>query len=634
MIEPPARILPEIGIDVPADVHQNLSTRVDDLRTRITSLRETTSDHTHDLLTDVEIFALAVDAALKQRLFYAETDFEIASFLLLEGARRADQLGDGCSPWTDESLTVRGYRSKVDGSVQPYGLVIPETYDLTEDRTHRLDIWHHGRSLKNLEFRFLHDRLTNAGRFTPEDAFVLHTFGRYSNAMKYAGETDTFEALDHVKARYPIDEDRISVRGFSMGGAATWHQATHQPDIWVAATPGAGFAESAIYQNVFSTEPHPSQWEQILWRLYDATEYAGNLHHCPALAYSGEEDHQKQAADIMIEAAEKEGIEIPHIVGARTGHNYDDASKEKIETWLSDVVAAGRERTPKRVRFTTFTLRYNRMAWVRIQGLGAHWERAVVDAEISDGTIRAETRNITALTFDTTDIDIRVLQLDGQEVNLPGRRTRVHLERTDGRWHCVDAVDTSLRKRHGVQGPIDDVWFDSFTMVTPSQQPLLCQGINDWIDAEFEDATYQWRMQYRGCPRVTLDDKVTEDDLRDRSLVLWGDPRSNTILARISEHLPIRWDADDIIVGQERYDAGSHVPVFIWPNPLNPSRYVVLNTGMTFSRFGAHSNALQTPKLPDWAVLDVSVPRSERHPAGVVDAGFFDERWRLRDRQR
>jgi len=73
-----------------------------------------------------------------------------------------------------------------------------------------------------------------------------------------------------------------------------------------------------------------------------------------------------------------------------------------------------------------------------------------------------------------------------------------------------------------------------------------------------------------------------------------------------------------------RFGANRHVPILIHPNPLNLRRYVVLNTGFTFSEFGDASNALQTPKLPDYAIIDINVPRSSRLAKGVVDAGFFE----------
>ena len=78
------------------------------------------------------------------------------------------------------------------------------------------------------------------------------------------------------------------------------------------------------------------------------------------------------------------------------------------------------------------------------------------------------------------------------------------------------------------------------------------------------------------------------------------------------------------------YDAAKHVPIYIFPNPLNPRRYVVLNSGFTFSRaIGSGTNSQQTPKLPDWAIVDTSAPPDERFPGKIVDAGFFDEQWKF-----
>jgi hypothetical protein len=53
----------------------------------------------------------------------------------------------------------------------------------------------------------------------------------------------------------------------------------------------------------------------------------------------------------------------------------------------------------------------------------------------------------------------------------------------------------------------------------------------------------------------------------------------------------------------------------------------VLNSGFTFREGATISNSLQTPKLPDWAIVDLRVPADDRRPGGIVNAGFFDERW-------
>ena len=69
---------------------------------------------------------------------------------------------------------------------------------------------------------------------------------------------------------------------------------------WAAAAPGAGFSETAEFLKVYQKEPiKPTWYEEKLWHWYDCTDYALNLFNCPTVAYSGEIDTQKQAADKM-----------------------------------------------------------------------------------------------------------------------------------------------------------------------------------------------------------------------------------------------------------------------------------------------------------------------------------------------
>src|SRR5262249_30718490 len=134
---------------------------------------------------------------------------------------------------------------------------------------------------------------------------------------------------------------------------------------------------------------------------------------------------------------------------------------------------------------------------------------------------------------------------------------------------------------------------------------------------------------FRGEPRVKDDSEITDADIAAHNLALWGDPGSNRILARIAARLPIRWTSDAVTVGERRFPAATHAPILIYPNPLNPRRYVVLNSGFTFREYDYLNNARQVPKLPDWAIVDTTTPPNSRYPGKIVDASFFDERWQL-----
>ncbi len=98
--------------------------------------------------------------------------------------------------------------------------------------------------------------------------------------------------------------------------------------------------------------------------------------------------------------------------------------------------------------------------------------------------------------------------------------------------------------------------------------------------------------------------------------------------------MPIRWDREQVQLGKETFSAENHVPLLIYPNPLNPKHYVVLNSGFTFREYDYLNNARQTPKLPDFAVIDVNTPPSSRLPGKVVAAGFFDEEWKLSEKEK
>ena len=110
--------------------------------------------------------------------------------------------------------------------------------------------------------------------------------------------------------------------------------------------------------------------------------------------------------------------------------------------------------------------------------------------------------------------------------------------------------------------------------------------------------------------------------------MLWGDPSSNRLLSRLLKRLPLKWNREKLIFKDQTYDAAHHAPVLIFPNPLNPKRYVVLNSGIDFRNDAYGSNALQTPTLPDWAIVDLDTPPGPRWPGDIVAAGFFDEEWR------
>ncbi len=643
---PPAtKQTPPPGIEVPEPVRAELTAGVASIGKEIESLRAAlqTKPELLALLPDVQVFHNAVRYALDYHEFFDAKQFSIAKNLLALGTARAMELREERPRWTTATgPVVRGYISKIDGSVQPYGVNVPATWKPGDKTPRPLSFWLHGRNDTLSELAFVNSELKAKPDFTPGGGFVVQLYGRFCNASKFAGEADLFEAWENVRSHYAIDPNRVSVLGFSMGGASVWHLATHHAGLWAAASPGAGFAETATYAKVFAEgkEP-PPWWEQVLWRCYDATAYAGNLTNTSMIAYSGELDPQKQSTEIMEKAMAGEGLKLERFIGPNTAHKYEPETKKQLAARIDALVAKGREAIPAMVRFTTYTLRYHKMEWIEIDALEKHWERAEVNAELVDeGTFRVTTKNVAAFTIalpvapaplDKTHPP-RVV-IDGQEIVGPPVKDfwTASFRKSGDKWSLVGPggimEKVGRRKTPGLQGPIDDAFVDSFIFVRPTGKPLN-DKVGAWTQAEMEHAIGFWRKVFRGDVRVKDDTALTAEDVAASNLILWGDPSSNTALAKLLARLPLQWTRDKLTFAGQTYDAKEHAPVLIYPNPANPSRYIVLNSGPTFREEALLNNAQQVAKLPDWAIINLNTPPDARNPGEVVTAGFFDEQWK------
>jgi pimeloyl-ACP methyl ester carboxylesterase len=389
-----------------------------------------------DRVADIEVYLDAVRRPLKydERLYAPKDSTPVATALqtLAKGAERAEQLARGETPWMNVS-GVRGFYSRIDGSAQPYILTLPDNYDPAAARKYRLDLFLHGRDDTVLEQQFMAKSMTGYASKplgAGADRLMLQPYSRYTNASRFAGETDGLESIESVAKAYPIDRDRIVMAGFSMGGAAAWSFIVHYADRWVAGAPGAGFSETEVFLRAELAKQPQNAVQRTLWHMYDSTDYAVNTFNVPVVAYSGGIDAQKQAADAMAAAMLDEGLTLEHIIGPETGHQYEPRARQQVQDRLDRIAAAGRNAVPKEIRFTTWMLRYNRMFWLTVDGLEAHWQRARVAARIADEPIvHLTTANVTALhlafakgqspfapgTKPSTDID-------GQTVPLPPSR--------------------------------------------------------------------------------------------------------------------------------------------------------------------------------------------------------------------
>jgi len=627
--QPIPRALPPAGIEIDAADRETLQKKLELLQHELVSLQQ--AGEREPLAVDVEIYLKAVQFALEENEFSGNQDVTAANELLQVADERLDELmGAGDGNWTQQrGLVVRGYRSKIDDSAQPYGLEIPEDLDLSKPAP--LYVWLHGRNDKLTDLAFLSERSRKAGQLRVDNAIVLHPFGRSCLGWKSTAEIDVLEAIDDVCRRYPIDRDRIVLAGFSMGGAGAWHIGAHYADRFAAVHAGAGFVDVKRYQGLTS-EKMPPEYEQRMWDVYDVPKYVRNLFNLPVVAYSGELDKQKDAADFMTEVFQSEGRELTHLVGPGMGHKYHPEVLKQVLAKLDEAVRTGRDTKSDSVSLQTRTLRYNRMHWVEILGLDAHWQDSRVDAKlISPDGLEVTTSNVHSLRL-TPPRQVEKIAIDGQELAAP-KSESIALIKQDGTWSVTTAEELAelKRKRPGQQGPLDDVLLEPFLVVTPSGKSS--PEVDRWVAFELEHLRRRWKNVYRGVLREVRDVDLTADQVSRYHLICYGDAESNQVLREVASKLPIPLENGKWQLGDQAFDAREHVPLSIAPNPGNPAKYLAINSGPTHREAHDRTNSLQNPKLGDWAIIDVRTAPSAELPGKILAAGVFNEEWKVPPQQ-
>lgn len=604
-------------------------------------------------LADAEVFLKGALWALRFEDRLDPADLQLLQRSLRRGRERAEALERGQVPWSEKrGWLVRGYRSAVDGSVQPYGLQVPRGYQ--PGKPMRLDVVLHGstRPTGLSELRFLSPfDAGDSGGTAPDEPFIeLRPLGRVENCYRWAGETDVFEAIEDVCREYTIDRRRIVLRGMSMGASGTWHLGLKHPDRFAALGPYCGYVDT----HQFSRTPLPNfipvgrlpPHQEAGLHMLDSVDYAANAGVVPVIAAMGEKDVFFQAHVLMDQAMAREGLKLLNLISPGTGHVQDPVTFAEQMRRIGEPAARGVDPRPEHLRFVTWTLKYSRCHWLEALGLEEHYQRSELEARrAADGAVELrEPRNITrfAVYPEAWGSERPRLRVGGNPVRLPREPSgAVVIQRRGRTWVYAGSRETEKLpgKSPGLQGPIDDAFTQPFLCVRGTGKPWN-PAVQAWSEANLKRFAYEWSRYLRGDLPVKDDTEVTPEDLRRFNLVLFGDPGSNPWILQALPRLPLRWTAKELRLGDRRYPAGEHVPALIYPNPLPGAdgRYLVLNSGHTFHEKELGSlNYLLFPRLGDWAVLRVGARKpdnpSEPLEEEVLQAGFFDEQWRFRASQ-
>ncbi|WP_069649249.1 hypothetical protein [Caloranaerobacter ferrireducens] len=76
---------------------------------------------------------------------------------------------------------------------------------------------------------------------------------------------------------------------------------------------------------------------------------------------------------------------------------------------------------------------------------------------------------------------------------------------------------------------------------------------------------------------IKSDVEVNEDDIKNRHIIILGNPETNQLFAKINEKLPMKIIDGSLVVGDKVFKDESVIFKYLIPNPLNKKKYLIVN---------------------------------------------------------
>jgi len=291
---------------------------------------------------------------------------------------------------------------------------------------------------------------------------------------------------------------------------------------------------------------------------------------------------------------------------------------------------------PGQVVFKTSNLGQNHKSyWVEIIRQEKPFFESRIEAKVSGPRIEVSTRNVGefALYLSQDLLPYRNVRLvvDGEEIDYQLRESeKVHFRKGDKGFRLGESKHRRLAKSPELYGPIKQAYFSPFVLVYGTIGDSLATETT--LHQARLEATRWWRRA-NGLAEILPDSEVTSETMEKYNLILFGGPEENSVTAKLNRKLPIRIEDHEIVLGKKKIDGKGTAAKFIYPNPLNPERFICVHEGVGLDglKLSTFFTALYSGAgLPDFMIFDEKVRL--KGWGGVICAGFFDADWQIDQR--
>ena len=540
----------------------------------------------------------------------------------------------------------RAHESAIDSSAQPYYVNVPEAAKAELAEPHKegakkypLVIYLHG------YIQAMNKHTTNL--WTPlqefvqqldkRGAFVAVPFARSNSDFLGAGEVDVLDVLAEMKRLYPIDEDRVYLYGYSMGGMGVYSVAGHNPGPWAAAVVHAGRADSPLLRATQGINAL-AEYKQFLIRTDQPIDLVENFINIPLRIYHGKDDSivNYTEAERMVKSLKAIGcdaeltlLEGTHWAGLET------MAAGAEQDWLLKQV---RKTASEKYRFKTFTPRGVGALGFHVNHLSGALEPCEFEWKIDDKIARfgrvmgsAEEFSFTHPTGKEVVLptELKDWTADAMLAKEPAANTPIVCHAKDWEGESKTQPWNPAWKNPARCGPVKEATYSPFIVVYGTQGG---EKVVERLKKQAQQFQQEWYDFAKGVVALKSDKDVTPDDLKTKNLILVGEEQENSVhaAAAATGKLPVSVKDGQVTIGAKKVALEGNGILYLYPNPLpeaGADRTLVILAGLSYGQFLPENHKLDL--VPDLLFFNGEKDTDGTDMNKALCAAFFDGKWKL-----
>lgn len=229
--------------------------------------------------------------------------------------------------------------------------------------------------------------------------------------------------------------------------------------------------------------------------------------------------------------------------------------------------------SPDTLSFSTWELKYNKSHWLTINDI-IQGRKATVTARFDrlNDKLFFTTSNVISMSVNTRQLNLdlkkRLTVLNNGSNVFSGFSNNItmNIPNTEPKY-C-------LKKNTSTEGPENNFFAKPFMVISGTKGNIHFRKL---FNAAVDTFKQNWQTNFfEDTCRLKKDNKINKDDILKYNLLLIGSKETNQFFQKVAPMLPVKISDDQIKIGSHIYKGKNLSFVMIYPNPLNPQKYILV----------------------------------------------------------